>query len=250
MISLLDTVKYIGLAAIIYFLLKAFAKDMSNKKIAIIVGGIMILVIFINTNSTSCPKQVVREKYNPTEPPIVPSIYAEPSHADEKPLEKTTESINFDLPKSAKDKDIENLKDIVGINKKIYEELKDEEKAAMAKIAAKYRDEMVYTETHPFNTVPLGTQLYGYTYLPPENWFRAYERPPVCVTDNRCPVVPVYTSKGTSELMEFDTTNNVMGPEGINLRFIRKILNDGIKGKHNGVSTDDSEPELNPRYTP
>ena len=79
----------------------------------------------------------------------------------------------------------------------------------MDRIAGGYKDEMVYTSTHPFNTVPLGTQLYGYTYLPPENWFRAYERPPVCVTDDRSPVVPVYSSAGVSELMQFDTTNNI-----------------------------------------
>jgi hypothetical protein len=112
----------------------------------------------------------------------------------------------------------------MGIDKQTYEKLIENEKKAMNKIREKQRDEMVYTNTHPFNTIPLGTQLYGYTYLPPENWFRAYERPPVCVTDKQCPVCPIAESN-TSGLMEFDTTNNVLGPDGINLRYVKSKLN-------------------------
>jgi len=124
------------------------------------------------------------------------------------------------------------LKDIMGIDKEVYEKLGQEEQEAMGKIVGRYRDEMVYTSTHPFNTVPLGTQLYGYTYLPPENWFRAYEKPPVCVTDRRCPVEPIYSGKDTVDLMEFDTSNNVLGPEGMDIRYIKKKINDNIQTKN------------------
>ena len=62
---------------------------------------------------------------------------------------------------------------------------------------------MVNTTTNPLNTVPLGTQLYGYTYMPPENWFRAYEQPPVCITDNNTTVNPV-TDPSINCLLEYE----------------------------------------------
>jgi len=94
----------------------------------------------------------------------------------------------------------------------------------MNKIQATHKDDMVYTTTHPFNTVPLGTQLYGYTYLPPENWFRAYERPPVCISKKSCPVCPV-ADPSTAGLLEFDSNNNTMGAMGIDYRYTKKVLN-------------------------
>jgi hypothetical protein len=230
MISLQESIKYIGLAAIIFCLIKAFGGDsLDNKSLAALVIGIMILVYFIANDKNKCPRRRNRsEGFNPTDPPIVSSIYPAPQNSDYIPLEGRPEPLNFDVPVGNADPDIENLKDIMGIDKKTYRKLIQEEERAMERIAGGYKDEMIYTDTHPFNTVPLGTQLYGYTYLPPENWFRAYEKPPVCVTDQRCPVVPVYSGNGTSELMEFDSVNNVTQPEGINLRYVKKILNNNI----------------------
>ena len=56
MISISDTIKYIGIAAIVYFLIKAFARDsLSNLQILVLVVLIMILVIFISCQNVNCP---------------------------------------------------------------------------------------------------------------------------------------------------------------------------------------------------
>lgn len=222
MISLQDGIKYLGLTAIVYFLIKAFANDkLDNKQLVILVVLIMAIVIFIVNQQVTCPKKMAKmEHYRITEPPLVDSIYPGPSNVNE-PLGKL-EKLSLPLPDQ--DADLEDFKSIMGIDEKVYKALVGEEIAAEKAIRSRYENEMVFTDSHPFNTIPLGTQLYGYTYLPPENWFRAYERPPVCVTEKRCPVCPIAESS-TADLMHFDTANNVMGPDGINLRYVKKMLN-------------------------
>src|SRR3984885_7667505 len=192
MISLQEIIKYVGLIAIIYFLVKAFSEDkLSTNQVLLLSLLILIVAAFVLYKSKN---ECIKIQPIPLNGPNI-------------------------------DKDIRDFKDIMTIDKKTYAALIAEEQRAEDRIKNNYRDEMVYTSTHPFNTIPLGTQLYGYTYLPPENWFRAYERPPVCVTDKRCPVCPVAEGGKTSGLMEFDTSNNVVGPDGINLRYVKKILN-------------------------
>jgi hypothetical protein len=226
MITLQDGIKYLGLTAIVYFLIKAFADDkLDNKQIAILVIAIMVVAIFIMNQQVDCPKRPLKERYQVTDPPLVDSIYPGPNNTDT-PMDTIARAGPTKPAIKWVDKDIQDMKSIMGIDKKVYHELVENEKKAKEVIrkGPRFHNEMVYTNTNPFNTVPLGTQLYGYTYLPPENWFRAYERPPVCVTDQRCAVCPL-ADKGTADLMEFDTTNNVVGPDGINLRYAKKVLN-------------------------
>lgn len=220
MISLQDSIKYIAVAAIIYFLLKAFVADkLGEEYIILLVVIIMALVIFIANQNFTCPNKRRLEGYQMTNPAIVNSVYPGPTNTNE-PLDKPTEWNNTQYP----DADIEDMKDIMAIDKETYEKLNENEKKAIDRIRSNYTNEMVYTTTHPFNTVPLGTQLYGYTFLPPENWFRAYERPPVCITDKKCPVCPV-ADASTSGLMEFDASNNILGPNGIDVRYVKRVLN-------------------------
>jgi hypothetical protein len=234
MFSLQDGIKYVGLAIIIFFLIKAFISDkMDNKQIVVLVIAIMAIVIFLVCHRSDCPKErfknqrerklAGREYYEITDPPIVDSIYPGPENTEE----RSAPLLPPPPPIKNRNKDIQDFMDIMGIDKQLYEKLIKRENKAKEKIRQNYRDEMVYTTTNPFNTVPLGTQLYGYTYLPPENWFRAYERPPVCVSDSRCPVCPIADGGSTSGLMEFDTSNNIMGPDGIDLRYVKRVLNKG-----------------------
>lgn len=120
--------------------------------------------------------------------------------------------------------DLKDLRDIMRINPESYNRLQENERLAADKIRQGFRDEMVFTQTNPLNTVPLGTQLYGYTYLPPENWFRGWERPPVCVRDTNANVAPL-SSPSTTGLLEFDAANNAMGPSGIDVDYVRCVLN-------------------------
>jgi hypothetical protein len=209
MISLIDGIKYLGLTAILYFLIRAFADDkLSNIELIVLVIIIMVLVI-TTCSFLSKPKCPIREHYQVTDPPVVPSIYPGPSNQDEV---LGTVQIPPPLPASAEDRDIRDFKSIVPINKHLYHELVEEENRAKNKIRESYTNEMVFTQTNPLNTVPLGTQLYGYTYLPPENWFRAYERPPICITEYPDMVQPIGEGHTIDNLLQFDTVSNVPGP--------------------------------------
>ena len=219
MFTLQDSIKYIAIAAIIYFLLKGFSiGKLSEQHIILLVVAIMAIIIFIACQQFTCPKRRL-EGYQMTDTAVTTSVYPGPDNTDQ-PLDKPKEWDNTQYP----DDDIQDMKDIMAIDKETYDRLTENEKKAIDKIRAGYTNEMVYTTTHPFNTVPLGTQLYGYTFLPPENWFRAYERPPVCITDKKCPVCPV-ADASTSGLLEFDASNNILGPDGIDVRYVKKILN-------------------------
>jgi len=222
MISLQDSIKYAALAIILFCLLKAFNADSVDDKELVVLVLCIVFVVFILTYQTRTKCEKLKESYRMTNPPLVDSIYPEKPNFDERP--------NVVIPyKNIEyvDDDIRDFKDIMAIDKKTYEKLLDNEQVAMDAIQQRHTDEMVYTTTHPFNTVPLGTQLYGYTYLPPENWFRAYERPPVCVTDQKCPVCPAAYGN-TADLMQFDSTNNIINSNKIDLRYVKKRLNKEI----------------------
>jgi hypothetical protein len=222
MFSFQDIVKYIGIAAIVFFLIKAFASNgLDNKQVLFLVVAIMLIMIFLLCQKDDCKKKSLNEAYEITDPPIVDSIYPGPDNTEYRaakllPMPPAIDYTNQDLL------DQEN---IMGIDKKTLKALKRQERKAQKNIRNHYRDEMVFTTTNPINTVPLGTQLYGYTYLPPENWFRGYNQPPVCITDKKCPVCPVLDDSKTSDLLQFDASNNLIGAEGIDLRYIKKIIN-------------------------
>ena len=135
MFSLQDGIKYIGLAAILYFLIKAFAGNyIDNKQIAILVLIIMALVIFLLSISTDCPKNInkiiAREHYQITDPPIVNSIYPGPDNT-----EYRTDTLLPPPPNiMEKDADIQDFKDILPIDKQVYERLIKKEKKAKKKL--------------------------------------------------------------------------------------------------------------------
>ena len=132
MISLQDLIKYAGLGAIVFFLVKAFGgEQLDNQNIAMIVIVIIALVyLFMMDKNSACPCQRPLnrmnrrgEHFDAVEPPIVDSIYAEPD-IRVPPLENKTESVDFRIPADNEDDDIQDMKNIAGIDKKAYEELK------------------------------------------------------------------------------------------------------------------------------
>lgn len=224
MILLEDAIKYIGIIAVIYFLIKAFANDkMNNKEICLLTLFITVPIIAMCVQLSKKKCQIKRaEYYQITDPPIVPSIYPGPSNQD---MVLGTVKVPPPLPESAQDLDVQDFKSLLPIDLEVYDGLIDEENAAKDRIRQAYTNEMVFTETNPLNTVPLGTQLYGYTFLPPENWFRAYERPPVCITDRISPVFPIGEGSKFADLLEFDSRSNISGPAPIDPRTIRQNIN-------------------------
>lgn len=198
--SLQFIIIYIGLILILFFLIKGFVKNcLNNTQILILIFIIVLIVIFVC--SQSCMPNV--ETYSPI------NSLAPLSSSPDSPMQP-------------------------GCSMNRYNDIIRREQMAMNKIRSKYQNDMVYTESHPFNTVPLGAQLYDYTYLPPENWFRPYEQPHVCTSNNR--YKDYYTpDKSICGLMEFETdeyvgvdeVDNGSGviTEKINVDYIKNVIN-------------------------
>lgn len=216
MVSLQNIIKYLGLAVIFYFLIKAFANNkLTNTQIVIVVLLIMIFVIFIASQNFNCPNKI--EGYQPTNTLIkFPAAYNMDESLDNTVNDDNSDNIDY------VDDDIKDFKDIIDNQK--YQNIKNNEMEVKNNIRSKYKYDMIYTQTNPLNTVPLGSQLYGYTYLPPENWFRAYEKPPVCITDKRCAICPI-SDPSIAGLMEFDSSSNIIDPLDVDYNYTKKVLN-------------------------
>jgi hypothetical protein len=74
-----------------------------------------------------------------------------------------------------------------------------------------------------YNTLPVstgpGTFEYGYSFLPPANWYPTPVVPPVCVPSGpTCPVCPIYTEGTNMDLKEWKSSLSVLPPEQINIK--------------------------------
>lgn len=257
MISLENIITYLGATGIIYCLIKAFCGDaIDDVKIGVIIVIVMVIIIFL-TN-----KNKLTEGYRIVEPPVQDGLFVSadgtvngvfrpgvdiPVNTIPSPIADTTEpqitlerqfgDTNSHIPLQAEpkrkfnyrtgDQDMIDFMNLSGVDKQKFEEMMFIEDAAKEGIKERYQNEMVYTSSNPFNTVPLGRNLNPYTYLPEFAWYRGYEQPPVCIpSPNDCPTCPLAPS-GTTDLMHFDNVDNIRerAPQGINLKYTKRVLN-------------------------
>jgi hypothetical protein len=68
---------------------------------------------------------------------------------------------------------------------------------------------------------------YGYSFLPPEKWYPQPPRPPICVTEKRAAVCPVYTDGAPVDVKEFYSSNRITPPDLINTDYVNEKLNAG-----------------------
>jgi len=217
----LNTTNYVRTAFIVvisYFLIKAFmdekVNDMNASLISLVIGLSINYALSKNMLSTEVQK---KEGFYDVGNGRCNDYYAKSVYDPE--YEKDKKEIKYTDP------DLEDMKDVALIDRKKLSELEQNEEKARAKIRSTYKDEMKYTNSHEFNTRPLGAQIYSYTMLPPENWFRAYDRPPVCVSEKYNTVNPALSLANTANLMEFDTLANVSRPLQIDTNYIDKEWN-------------------------
>ena len=87
-------------------------------------------------------------------------------------------------------------------------------------------NEMIYSD---FNRLPpsLGKKdfEYGYSFLPPKDWYPIPVYPPVCVSNSTCQVQPVYTDTMTMDLKEWNYSQKISGYDTINTEYIINELN-------------------------
>jgi len=131
MFTLQDGIKYLGLAAILYFLLKAFANNkMSDCQIIILILFIMLIVIFIACQSFECPKKIKSEGFDMING-ISNSVY--PGPYTNKNINDNNNVNNEDIQYNNNDvdygdDDVNDFKDIMGIDKQRYDNIKNNEK--------------------------------------------------------------------------------------------------------------------------
>jgi len=98
------------------------------------------------------------------------------------------------------------------------------------RIEGELDDEMPYTD---YNHLPVASGYkshdyeYGYSFLPPEKWYNQPPRAPVCVTEKRCPIIPVYTQGSPVDVKEFHSSRRITQPDLINTEYIQDKLNSG-----------------------
>lgn len=77
-----------------------------------------------------------------------------------------------------------------------------------------------------YNHIPLldsSQDDYGYSYLPPSQWYPTPPFPPVCVTEKECPVCPVNTTGTPLDMKEWDESRRIMPPDRINTSYVQKL---------------------------
>jgi hypothetical protein len=68
---------------------------------------------------------------------------------------------------------------------------------------------------------------YGYSFLPPEKWYTPSPYPPMCISEKKCPVCPVFTSGTPIDVKEWHESRRITQPDGINTLYIKEKLNSG-----------------------
>lgn len=87
-------------------------------------------------------------------------------------------------------------------------------------------NEMVYSD---FNRLPPSSTPdnfeYGYSFLPPKDWYPIPPYPPVCVTSTPATVCPIMVDREAMELKEWKPNQKITPPDTINTEFIANELN-------------------------
>lgn len=93
-------------------------------------------------------------------------------------------------------------------------------------------NEMDYSD-FDFNSLPVArgyktfADEYGYSFIPPEQWFATPPRAPVCVTTNREPVMPMWTTGAPVDVKDFAIASKISGPLGLSVNYVNDKLNAG-----------------------
>lgn len=90
-------------------------------------------------------------------------------------------------------------------------------------------NEMIYSD---FNRLPPSFVEndfeYGYSFIPPKDWYPVPPYPPVCVSNKTIPTQPIYIDNTTMDLKDWHETQKITPPDSINTAFIVNELNSKV----------------------
>jgi hypothetical protein len=66
---------------------------------------------------------------------------------------------------------------------------------------------------------------YGYSFMPPKDWYPVPPYPPVCSSNATCITQPVYTDNSTMNLKEWHQTQKITPADSINTRYLAEVVN-------------------------
>ena len=98
------------------------------------------------------------------------------------------------------------------------------------RIEGELDDELPYSD---YNSLPIAAGYksheyeYGYSFLPPEKWYNQPVRSPVCITDHRAVVMPVFANGTPADVKEFHSSRRITPPDQISTAYISEKLNAG-----------------------
>ena len=79
----------------------------------------------------------------------------------------------------------------------------------------------------PMTATNTGDFEYGYSFLPPSQWYPQPINPPICVTNQRSVVLPIYTTGTPIDVKEWHESRRITPPDNINVNYINEKLNSG-----------------------
>ena len=95
-------------------------------------------------------------------------------------------------------------------------------------------DGVINTENEysDYNMLPMsddntGNFEYGYSFMPPEKWYPQPPHPPICVSNTKTTVMPIYTTGTPIDVKEWNESRRIMPPDNINTKYIKQKLNSG-----------------------
>ena len=123
----------------------------------------------------------------------------------------------------------EVVKQYLQDGQKYYNRIYNESASAPSDTDA-MRSEMKYGDFNYISPLNKGMTNRMYTYIAPNNWYPINPHPPVCVTNKNCTTVPITISNGNeymqwASLDDFDNARRFTGNMGINLEYIKNVLN-------------------------
>lgn len=98
------------------------------------------------------------------------------------------------------------------------------------RIEGELDEELQYSD---YNQLPIAAGYrsrdyeYGYSFIPPEKWYPQPPRPPICVTEKRCPVMASYANGTPTDVKEFNASRRITQPYQMNVDYVQDKFNSG-----------------------
>ena len=98
----------------------------------------------------------------------------------------------------------------------------------------RYKDNVINNESeyNDYNMLPMadnntGDFEYGYSFMPPAKWYPQPPNPPICVTNQKSNVMPIYTTGTPIDVKEWNESRRITPPDNIKTKYIKQKLNSG-----------------------